>query len=326
MRIATIDLGTNSVRLFVHELLRDGSVNELYYEKSMVRLGEGVFERGTLSSAASERTIRALHKFQLKIKKSKVDYLRAVATSALRVATDREDFLEQVFEETGIEIEVISGKKEAQLIAKGIVSNLILPEEPVLLVDIGGGSTEISMCYGNEVLASKSLRIGAARCQQVFLQSSPPVTGSSTGIKALRRRVRSKLDKKTSNFPYSKASLCIGSSGSTRAFGKLYKALGTDEELVPRDFITTITKKMSKLSAEELREIPELQEKRVDIILAAGIILEEIMRHFRNKDLQLTNFALKDGIIANTFEKYDILEVELEDSEAPNLGEQTVVS
>src|SRR5690349_20184162 len=147
MRIAIIDLGTNSVRFDIHQLgPKKGSVRQLHREKIMVRLGQGVFLNGKLDRSAIQRTLHAFTRFKKSAAQFKAAKTIAFGTSALRESSDGEKFLKLVHERTGIQIRVISGSEEAQLIALGILSNEKTPKGKYALVDIGGGSTEISIC------------------------------------------------------------------------------------------------------------------------------------------------------------------------------------
>src|SRR4051794_25043244 len=164
MRLAIIDLGTNSVRFDVHQIssssLKPGlSEKRLHREKLMVRLGQNVFTRGKLDPAAMARTVEAFRSFSRTLRDLKVDRVLAFATSALREASDSTKLIERVRARTGIELRVISGVEEARLIALGFLANTSPPEERFGLIDIGGGSTEVSIIKNKETLHSTSFNL-----------------------------------------------------------------------------------------------------------------------------------------------------------------------
>ena len=161
MRIAIIDLGTNSVRFDIQQLgPGKRQVRQLHREKIMVRLGQGVFLNGKLDRSAVTRSLHAFAKFQKVAHQYKAGKIIAFGTSALREVADSEKFLKAIVDKTGIQVRVISGTEEAQLIALGILSNEKVGKEKFAMVDIGGGSTEISVCRGKAILHSTSFPLG----------------------------------------------------------------------------------------------------------------------------------------------------------------------
>ena len=149
MRLAIIDLGTNSVRFDVHELTAERKTTLLHREKLMIRLGEGVFSTRKLNPRASKRALQAFMRFKSLASALRVQKVIAFATSALREAQDAEKLIHQIRNRTGIDIRIISADEEAKLIATGILANEPLPKGIFALVDIGGGSTEISVLDGD---------------------------------------------------------------------------------------------------------------------------------------------------------------------------------
>ena len=172
MRVAIIDLGTNSVRFDVHFLGESGKTRLLHREKLMIRLGQGVFLKGKMDPAAIQRAVEAMEHFRQIATSLRVRKLVAFGTSALREAADSNTLVETVKEETGIEIKVISGKEEAKFIAQGILANEKPPKGRYALVDIGGGSTEVSLARGREVLLGDSFPLGTADRKSTRLNSS----------------------------------------------------------------------------------------------------------------------------------------------------------
>src|SRR5579885_2624154 len=161
MRLGVIDLGTNSVRFDVHQIGSDGELTRLHREQLMIRLGQGALLSKKLDREAIGRTLDAFSRFKRVATHLKTEKIIAFGTSALREVSDRDQLIELIRRSTGISLRVITGAEEAQLIALGVLSNENLPPGRIALVDIGGGSTEISICRGRKVLHSHSFNLGA---------------------------------------------------------------------------------------------------------------------------------------------------------------------
>ncbi len=293
MRIAIIDLGTNSVRFDVQQISHGGRIHQLHREKLMVRLGQGVFLNGKLDPIASRRTIEALASFRKIAQELRANKIVAFATSALREAVDRERFLALARKKLGIEVRVISGLEEAKLIALGILSNEHNVKGRIALVDIGGGSSEVSLCKRGGVVRSESFSLGTARLQQAFLKSNPPKPGA---IEQLRRHIRGVLLSRLMADEWPKVGLIIGSSGTTRTLAKMAKKKD-DAKSISRSELKKLVKQLSKLDTTELLDLPGMEARRVDMILAGAILLEEFMSALRSKQIRTTTYSLRDGIL-----------------------------
>jgi exopolyphosphatase/guanosine-5'-triphosphate,3'-diphosphate pyrophosphatase len=293
MRIAIIDLGTNSVRFDIHQLgPKKGTVRQLHREKIMVRLGQGVFLNGKLDRSAIQRTLHAFMRFKKSAAQFKAGKVIAFGTSALRECTDGERFLKLVQERTGIQIRVISGSEEAQLIALGILSNEKTPKGKYALVDIGGGSTEISICRGKTVLHASSFPLGTARLQQVFLKKSPP---SGASVLELRAFIRGTLSNVMLGEHWPKVDQVLGSSGTIRALARILEGSEWDE--FRRDDLKDLVDEMSQMNTTELLGIDGIESKRVDMILAGAVLFEECMNGLGARKATPTEFSLRDGIL-----------------------------
>lgn len=175
MRVAAVDCGTNSLRMLVLEQTADGSVRELARRLRLVRLGEGVDATGVFTPAALTRTFTALEEYARELAELRVDRVRFVATSAARDAVNTDEFLAGVEARLGIPGEVITGAEEARLSFAGAVSGVPSPPEPVIVTDIGGGSTELVLGVGRDVQAAVSVDIGSVRLRERFLAGDPPL-------------------------------------------------------------------------------------------------------------------------------------------------------
>ncbi|MCB0343964.1 MAG: hypothetical protein KDD66_02555 [Bdellovibrionales bacterium] len=297
--LAIIDCGTNSVRFYVFDIDKNGKFVPRCKEKIMIRLGDGLFDDNKLTPEAKQRGVAAFKYFQVLISQFKPETVRAIATSALREANDSAEFVDEVRRETGIEIDVISEEEEARLIAVGVTSGVYeVHGEPLVLVDIGGGSTEISLCHGADIEFSASLRFGAARSQQNYLKNSPPKNGSQL---KLRQALNDKLKEFSPRFPFASAQRLIGSSGSIRALGKVCTHTAGENGPFDRGDLEAFIKRIEVLDKSQLALIPELEPRRVDLILAAAVILDEIAAYFGAAEIIPTSRSLVDGILHDSF-------------------------
>jgi len=297
MRIAIIDLGTNSVRFDVHQLGTRKSVHTLHREKIMVRLGQEVFVRGRLNQDAVQRTVQAFLSFKRVAEDLSVSKIIALGTSALREANDGALFAKKIKKKTGIDLKIISGSEEARLIALGILSHERTGPRPVGMIDIGGGSTEINISKKKKIYLSQSFQLGTARLQQLFLKRSPPHKES---LEQLRLYIRKILEDKLKETKPPKTRSMLGSSGTIKALMKLVKKKAV-RKLSLKD-LKELNKRMSKMTVTELLEMPGMESKRVDMILAGSILLEECMMALGAQKIQQTDFSLRDGILQEQIE------------------------
>ena len=298
MKFAIIDLGTNSIRLEIQELTPVGEWIPIYREKLMIRLGERLFVSKRLSRNAKIRCVSVMQYFSDLIRFHQVDETVAFATSALRDAKDARELIRLVKKKSGIQLDVISGKREAALIAQGILENEILPKTHFALVDIGGGSTEISICKGSSIQKSVSLDLGTARLNQLFIQSNPPTPKS---LHKFRKYVRKELDrglgKKLPHTP-----LIIGSSGTIRALARLISPKSS------KPFSTIalgkLVSKMSGMRLEQLLKLRGMEARRVDMIIGGAVLFDEITKHLNVKKTKATPFSLRHGILSQAYKKH----------------------
>ena len=300
MRLAVIDLGTNSVRFDVHQIGPGNLIRQLHREKLMVRLGQGVFLDGKLDRDAIRRTVHAFHSFQRTAQDLHAQKIVAFGTSALREAADSERLLGLIRSRTGIDVRVISGQEEARLIAQGVLQNEKSPKGRFALLDIGGGSAEISICRGRTVLHSESFALGTARLQQLFLKSSPPRPngpGEVSAIDQLRRYIKGVLLPKMISEEWPKVTQIIGSSGTIRALARILKKKGGGGKAIEIKDLRKLVKSMGTMTTTQLLGIAGMEAKRVDMILAGAILLEECMDAVGAKQVITTDYSLRDGIL-----------------------------
>ena len=191
MRLAAIDVGSNSVHMVIADVRRDGHFEVIDRVKEMVRLGRNMFTSGKLAREPMELAVRALKNFAHLAKVRRVDRIRAVATSAVREAHNRDAFIARIRRETGLKVEIISGAEEAQFIFSAARHALGLEGGPYLLIDVGGGSVELVLVRDGEALWMESLPLGVARLTERFLTSDPP---EPADVRRLEDHLHRKLD------------------------------------------------------------------------------------------------------------------------------------
>lgn len=308
---AAIDIGTNSMHLVVARLADHGGFEMLTSEKDMVRLGQGGGEMKTLAPDAIERSIAALARLK-EVAGSFGDVdIAAVATSAVREATNKHEFLDRARDEVDVDVEVISGFEEARLIHLGVLQALPVFDRRLLVIDIGGGSTEFCVGKGGQVLEARSMKLGAIRLTERFFGkiADPAHDGSveRRHVKECRRYVRSALAPVAHELGGHQPEVVVGSSGtaSTLATMALARRGEKPRQLNGSTFIADELKDLvreltSRTTAERI-ELAGLDEKRVDIIVAGAILLDEIFRAFGIEEMTISDYALREGVLYDRF-------------------------
>ncbi|MFW2334713.1 Ppx/GppA phosphatase family protein [Ilumatobacter sp.] len=308
---AAIDIGTNSMHLVVARLAEHGGFEMLTSEKEMVRLGQGGGEMKSLAPDAIERSLDALARMK-EVAGSFGDVeIAAVATSAVREAHNRHEFLEPARDRVGVPVEVISGFEEARLIHLGVLQALPVFDRRLLVVDIGGGSTEFCVGAGDRVIEARSMKLGAIRLTQRFLAdvAADDRDGSvdRKAVKECRTYVRSALAPVAHELGGHQPEITVGSSGTASTLAEMALArrgekprhlngatLGAAEL---RDVVDELT---SRTTAERL-DLPGLDAKRVDIIVAGALLLDEIFRAFSIEEMTISDYALREGVLFDRF-------------------------
>ena len=235
LTFAAIDIGSNSVRLKIASVERH-RLKTLHEDREVVRLGESVFQTGVISPDAMANTIRALKRFQKAVQLHVADRVRVVATSAMRDARNAAAFTAWVMSATGWQVEVISGLEEGRLIHLGVVSQEAGARGRCLLIDLGGGSCEVTLSDGGRIREMVSLPLGAVRLQQEFLHGDPPAKEDVARLKQYIDRELRKAERKLGS---PRVGLVIATSGTAAALAEASVAMarklpareGGDEEL-----------------------------------------------------------------------------------------------
>ena len=308
--LGAIDVGTNSFHLVVARVDEKGLFKVLTREKEVVRLGKSSRDMKYISKDAISRALSTLNRFKLICDSYKSQKIRAVATSAVREALNRDDFINKVYEETGIEIEVISGYEEARLIYLGVLQALSVYDKRILLIDIGGGSTEFLIGERGNIEYGNSIKIGAVRLTHRFFKDKRI---KKNEINDARLYVRSAINPITRRIKDKEFDIAVGTSGTITNIGSIIHAeenqhnnelLNINNYSYKRESLLNAVKKILKAETNsERNKIPGLDSTRADIITAGAIILEQIFLELNLKKITLSNFALREGIILDTINK-----------------------
>lgn len=309
MKIGIIDLGTNSARFAIYTPYSLNRRKRLFRKKVMLRLGDRVFRNGKLDRAVFRQTVKALRRFSKMAADFKVDTIRAVATSALREAKESERLLKRIKESTGIQVEIISGTEEAQLIALGVLTYERALPKTFCLVDIGGGSTEISLCHNRKIIFSRSIRVGASRIQHQFLCTSPPKTdGTFSSVNKARHNIRRLLRTSLGKHPSIPRHTIIGSGGTIKSLYRLAKKARYGRSLTV-ETLARMVDDFSHLSIRELLRVPGMEPKRADMILAGALALQECMNFLGARRVIASKFSLRDGLLVDELDRIRLTKV-----------------
>jgi exopolyphosphatase/guanosine-5'-triphosphate,3'-diphosphate pyrophosphatase len=302
MHHAAIDIGTNSVHLLVAAVGSGGEFTVLTTEKETVRLGDGPGDIRQLSDKALERGVHALHRFKA-IADSFDATMHAVATSAVREADNGDEFVRRASTEAGVPVDVISGPEEARLIHLGVLQALPVFDQQMLMVDIGGGSTEFLVGKSGRSLAARSLRIGHLRLTNRFF---PGGVIDQASLDACRAHVRAFIVPAVNDLSPLGFEVAVGSSGTAEALGDMIR-LRTHGDTVGAGLDTVVTSDglaqlLAELTAhatpaERAKQVPGLSERRADVIVGGAILLDEIFAAFGIDTMITSPYALREGVL-----------------------------
>lgn len=297
---AFIDLGTNSVRLLIVRLNENGSYTVLTRQKVTVRLGEGEFETGRLQPAAMERTVLACRNLMDAARGFGADETVAVATSATREAENQEEFLALMKEGAGLDLRVISGLEEARLIHLGVGSGWDTGGREAVFIDIGGGSTEISVGGHHAPRHRASLALGAIRLPALFPPDEdgriPPAT-----YEAMRAHVLAAVSPALDGFGDIGTDLAFGSSGTIENLA----AIAGDRSLLAYTDLCAALRRLAPMRLEERRQVPAINPGRADIIVSGGVILEVLMARIGLPAIRVSDRGVIDGLLVDYLSRFE---------------------
>lgn len=304
-RYAAIDIGTNSVLLLVAEITRDGELLPLLERSRITRLGENVSGTGVLSEGAMSRTLRTVVDYVIAAREAPVECLAVVGTAVLRDAENAERFCTQVRSRCGVMVEVITGEQEAELAwrAQSDDPRLAAPDRHRVVVDIGGGSTEVICGTAQAFSRRSSFRLGAVRITEQHLKHDPP---SAPELDAAERAIETALSPVE---PAPPAAMLLGTGGTITNLGAVARAAGmitaaaTHGARLPHTCVTELVDLFRSMPVRFRQRIPELEPERADVILGGAMILHQAMARLSAVEVIVSTNGIRHGCILTLAER-----------------------
>lgn len=304
MRIAAIDLGTNSVHMIVCRIRPDLSFEVIDSEKDMIRLGAGGLGGRTLLDSSMAVAMQTLSKFRRLAESHGVDEIIAAATSAVREATNGADFIAAVQRDVGIRVRVISGTEEARLIHQAAVYAVGVGAAPAVVIDIGGGSTEITLGTAARMQLGRSFKLGAIRLTEKFSKSDPLAGRDERRLVKHVRRDTGPFLRQVVKRGFQRV---IGTSGTILALGTLaagrHGASDTRNLRVSARSLHRLRKELTERTMDERLKMPGMDPRRADLSVAGAVLLDTLIESLGAEEFTLCDFALREGLILEYIQK-----------------------
>jgi len=301
MQLAAIDIGTNSLHMIVVRVRPDLSFEIIDREKEMVRLGAGGLEGRALTPEVMHAALLVLSKFRRLAESHRVDHILAVATSAVREAENGGEFLHAVTEQTGIRARVITGTEEARLIHLAAVYGVGSAAETTIVVDIGGGSVEITRGVGANVEAARSFKLGVIRLTERFVKSDPLAPRDE---RKLVKHVDAEAGEYLDELAHAGFDRVIGTSGTILSLGGIATGLARRStgillrnRRVSAKALRHVKKQLVELSLEKRLRLPGLEPRRADLSVAGAVLLDGIVQRLGADDITLCDTSLREGLV-----------------------------
>ncbi len=311
MKFAAIDIGSNSIKLVVVDAAASDSFAVLAREREMVRLGHETLLKGYIGRAAILRAVECIKRFRSIAEARGAESIVAIATASVREANNSVNFIRAVEQKTGVRVEVLSGIEEARLIGLAASQGCSKKGMATLNIDIGGGSTEISIFRDGQPLSLFSIKLGAVGLTERFLKSDPP---QAEQLNDLRAEIQSALDRPARELSEQSWEAVTGTSGTILAIGAALRhrpvsgngdAAQPAESIVNFKELTRWNAALCVMNAAQRREIAGLMARRAEIIVAGGQVLEATMRALGIKSLRTCDWALREGVIIDRLREWE---------------------
>ncbi|MBI2403354.1 MAG: Ppx/GppA family phosphatase [Gemmatimonadetes bacterium] len=305
-RLAAIDVGTNSVRLIVAEVEPDGTYRVLDEEQEMSRLGRGLYRSGRLGHVPMERTLEALGKMKAIADGFGVKELRAIATSAVREATNGRQFCREAWRRHRLRVEVISADEEAQLAFQSVQRHFGLEGQSTAVVDIGGGSTEVILALGGVVDRIHSLPLGAVRLTERWVRSDPL---KPRHWKQLKRAIDDTIKGVVGKPPFA-AEVMIGSCGTFSNLAQMARSAREGEPGPIQGYVLTrgdVVRLLDRLRETPLgarRQIPGVNPKRADILVAGAAVVARLAKRLGTQRVVVNDRGIRDGVLLSMMQEH----------------------
>jgi len=299
--LAAIDIGTNSIKLLVANVEDDGAMEVVVREKAMVRLGSETLRTGRLSPEAIEAGVSTVEHLAKIASGSGAEVVRAVATCAVREASNSDEFVAAVKKRTGLTVDVISGEEEARLINLAVRSEFPPSNDPLFLVDIGGGSTELVVSNGARVLLTESLPLGVVRLADRFGRSDPP---SERDVRQMKKSIRTIAKRAAQAVRKKGFKTCVGSSGTIQSLSLVHEAavLGrepnpTGHRTLTRSALKKVNRILQRTTVKDKLRLPGLDPRRRDIAVPGGVLLAWILKRAGADAIVVGERGLREGLL-----------------------------
>lgn len=311
MKFAAIDIGSNSIKLVVVDAAASDSFAVLTREREMVRLGHETLLKGYIGRAAMLRAAECLKRFRSIAEARGAESIVAIATASVREANNAANFIRAIQQKTGVRVEVLSGIEEARLIGLAASQGCSQKGVATLNIDIGGGSTEISIFRDGQPVSLFSMKLGAVGLTERFIKSDPPRVEQ---LNSLRGEIQSALDRPARELSEHSWDAATGTSGTILAIGTALRRRSdarNGETAQPVESIINLKElgpwnaAVCVMNAAQRREVAGLMAKRAEIIVAGGQVLEGTMRALGIKSLRTCDWALREGVIIDRLREWE---------------------
>ena len=315
-RVAAIDIGTNSTHLLVASVDTTlGTFSIEQAEKSTTRLGERDPDSGELTSEGMQRGYETLRRFRDLAISHDVEQIVTAATSAVREAPNGREFLQSIQDGLGMDVDLVSGPEEARLIYLGVLSGMSFGDRPHLLLDIGGGSTELILADGRDARALTSTRVGAVRLQRDFVKDDPIPPQRRSFLQAfIQGSLEPAVDKVHRRIKPGEIPVLVATSGTAMAIGALAASEDDRPPLklhgyrVSRQRLDRVVEKLVTMTPEQRRDLSPINDRRAEIIVPGALILQTTMQMLGVDELVLSERALREGLIVDWMLRHGLLE------------------
>lgn len=301
LRLASIDIGSNAIRLFVGQNTKSGRIRILKDARASVRLGKDAFTAGYIRPRTQVELAKALQHFRATCDQLRVEHIQAVGTSALRDSRNGKKVIEKIKDQTGIKVQLINGTREANLLYRAVAHAVELKDKNSLLMDMGGGSLEVVICRQGRAVRLQSLPLGTVR-----MLSKVGTNGSyedyAQWIRTPLYRLRAAIFTRRSE----SARLLVGTGGNLRALGKLCERTGLSRgrSRFTRRNLEILTLNLFRLTNSQRMKRFQLRKDRADVILPAAVVTLEMMRIFDIEEIMVPNVGIKNGLFWEGLEKF----------------------
>ncbi len=328
--VASIDIGTNSTHLLIAEINLDLKTFSIKFtDKSPTRLGEKD-EEGNLTEEAIHRVFKTLKRFKAYCESNGVNQIITAATSAVREAPNGRDFINRVQSNLGIQLELVSGSEEARLIYLGVLSGMTLADDNYVIIDIGGGSTELILANQKDAIALTSSRVGAVRLKNDFLDDEKISKERSNFLRTfIQGSLEPSVGKIKKRLQKEKAVSLIATSGTAISLGNLILSdLGKPKQkmhgyMFKKDSLENVLEKLIETPSSEIKKIPSISERRAEIIIPGALILDTAMNMLDFNELIISERALREGLVVDWMLRKGIIKNEF--NIQSNIRKTTVV-